>query len=294
MTKLNALLTMLGLAAAVSGCARPQPPDLAANLQVATQLREAIGGDTAASESAETKEVAEPTGWATIKGRFRLTAPITPGEFAINKDTGVCGTTAKDLSVITGPENGLKNVLVYLSTKVPSLEEPWVHPSYADQAQATVEFDQKHCVFLHHVFAMRSTQTLKVLNSDPVGHNTSINDFAYNAIIPPGGNDDNAGVKELREPASVSCSIHPWMQAFIMATPTPYYAVTDDAGNFEIKNVPAGVDLEFRVWQEKVKYVAGGSVNGANANWPKGRMKVTLANDDELNLDVVLDAAKFQ
>ncbi len=92
----------------------------------------------------------------------------------------------------------------------------------------------------------------------------------------------------------MSCSIHPWMSAFIMATPHPYFAVTDENGTFEIKNLPAGVDLEVRVWQEKVKYVPSATVNGAAANWPKGRMKLKLENDQELNLDVVLDAAKFQ
>jgi hypothetical protein len=294
MTKSMTLLSMLGAALLASGCARPLPPDTAADLQVATQLREALGGDAAAADSGAAADVANPTGWATVKGRFRLTAPMVQGEFAINKDTGVCGTTAKDLSVITGPENGLKNVLIYLSSKVPSLEEPWVHSSYVETAEATLEFDQKKCIFLDHVFAMRSTQTLKVLNSDPVGHNTSINEFAYNAIIPPGGSDTSAGVKALSQPAPVACSIHPWMQSFIMATPTPYFAVTDEAGNFEIKNVPAGVDLEFRIWQEKVKYVGGGTVNGTNENWPKGRRKFKLANDEALDLDVVLDAAKFQ
>jgi hypothetical protein len=84
------------------------------------------------------------------------------------------------------------------------------------------------------------------------------------------------------------------MSAFIMATPHPYLAVTDENGEFEIKNIPAGVDLEFRIWQEQVKYVSGGAVNGANENWVKGRKKVKLENDQELVLDVVLDAEKFK
>ena len=84
------------------------------------------------------------------------------------------------------------------------------------------------------------------------------------------------------------------MSAFIMATPHPYIAVTDNNGAFEIKNVPAGVDLEFKVWQEKVRYVKNATVGGAPTTWPKGVMKVKLENDQVLEIDAVLDATKFQ
>jgi len=294
MRKLNRAILLFAVVVVFAGCPRQQPPDYAPDLRVAAQLRTAIGGDAAAATETA-KEIANPTGWATVKGRFRLSAPVTLPPISVTKDQAICGNTAPNPAVELGPDNSsLKNVLVFLSTKLPSLEDPWVHPSYADSAAATVEFDQKKCIFLSHVFAMRSTQKLKVLNSDPIGHNTNIPGFSYNTLIPEGSFNSDASVKGLSEPSPVSCSIHPWMSAFIMATPHPYLAVSDENGEFEIQYVPAGVPLEFRVWQEKVKYVSGGVVNGANVSWPKGRVKVTLENDQELSLDVVLDAAKFQ
>ena len=97
-----------------------------------------------------------------------------------------------------------------------------------------------------------------MLNSDPVGHNTNIagggTAATINATIPaaksyamyePGG--------ESPEPFAVSCSIHPWMSAQMIVRDSPYFAVTKPDGTFEIANVPAGVPLEFRVWQEKSK-----------------------------------------
>jgi hypothetical protein len=283
----------LTIALLSAGCARSHPPDYQADASVALRLREVVGG-AAGGDAGATKEVANPTGWATVKGRFRLTGPVELPPITVTKDQNVCGNTAPNPAVILGPDNALQYVLVYLSTKLPTLDDPWVHPSYAATAKDAVDFDQKKCIFLSHVFGMRSTQTLKVLNSDTTGHNTNIPGFAYNTLIPEGSFNTEARVKPLAEPSAVSCSIHPWMSAFIMATPHPYIAVTNENGEFEIKNVPAGVDLEFRIWQEKVKYVPGGVVNGSPVNWPKGRMKQKLANDQVLELDVVLDAAKFQ
>ena len=47
----------------------------------------------------------------------------------------------------------------------------------------------------------------------------------------------------------MTCDIHPWMKAYWMVLDNPYFAVTDDKGNFEIKNVPAGTQ-KVVVWQE--------------------------------------------
>ena len=38
----------------------------------------------------------------------------------------------------------------------------------------------------------------------------------------------------------VRCNNHPWMNAFINVSATPFFAVTDAEGRFEIKGLPAG------------------------------------------------------
>src|SRR5260370_41177690 len=38
----------------------------------------------------------------------------------------------------------------------------------------------------------------------------------------------------------VRCNNHPWMNAFINVSATPFFAVTDETGRFEIKGLPAG------------------------------------------------------
>ena len=74
---------------------------------------------------------------------------------------------------------------------------------------------------------------------------------------------------------------------------TPYFAVTKPDGSFEIANVPAGVPLEFRVWQERSKFLQDVTVNGKKEKWSKGRLKATVQPDQPLVLDVVVDAAAF-
>jgi hypothetical protein len=274
-----------------TGCARHQSPDYSTSAADITRLASAAGG---ASAAAVVEEVANPTGWATVKGKFSLSGPVTLPPIVVTKDPNVCGNTSPNMSVVLGPGNSLQFVLIYLDTKLPTLDDPWVHPSYAETATATVDFDQKQCIFLSHVFGMRSTQKLKVLNSDTVGHNTAIKAFGFDTIIPAGSSSMVDSVKAIKEPAPTACAIHPWMSAFIMATPHPYIAVTDENGEFEIKNVPAGVDLQFKIWQEKVRYVKSATVGGAPTTWPKGTMKVKLENDQVLEVDAVLDAASFQ
>ena len=71
-----------------------------------------------------------------------------------------------------------------------------------------------------------------------------------------------------------------------------YFAVTTEDGSFEIPNLPAGVELEFRAWQEKTKFVQDVTVNGEATKWSKGRFRLTLDSADqsrnELKVEVSL------
>ena len=72
---------------------------------------------------------------------------------------------------------------------------------------------------------------------------------------------------------------------------SPYFAVTKADGTFEIANVPAGVPLEFRVWQERSGYLQEVSVNGQPQKWSKGKLPLTLVADESLELKVSVAAA---
>jgi len=136
--------------------------------------------------------------------------------------------------------------------------------------------DQPHCLFEPHVVAFSPTfydaatkkekktgQVFEVLNSAPKNHNTAWSgNRLFNAgdtkIIAPKGNlpidaqsgkADSAGGEDL---ISISCDIHKWMTAKAAVFDHPFYAVTNGKGQFEIKDVPAGSEIEFCVWHESM------------------------------------------
>ena len=48
----------------------------------------------------------------------------------------------------------------------------------------------------------------------------------------------------------VKCDVHPWMKAYVAVFDHPYFAVTDDTGKFQIKNIPNG-KYEVVAWHER-------------------------------------------
>ena len=299
---LPSIAVLLPAALIVSGCARPTAPALSGNRDVALAIRSILDAKPAESTDSSLATQAEPTGWATLAGQFRLEG-AAPARVALNidKDTEVCAAGGKQIfseSLVVGGNGGIKGVLVYATTKIPAGDPKWEHESYAATRDAELEFDQKDCVFLSHVFAVRTSQKVKVLNSDPIGHNTNIQPRrganAFNQTIPASGYASYEPGGESPDPFPVSCSIHPWMSAYMITRDNPFFAVTDDEGKFQIANVPAGVEIEFRVWQEKASYLQNVTVNGQATTWSKGRLAVTLNPDERRELDVIVQPAAFQ
>ena len=80
----------------------------------------------------------------------------------------------------------------------------------------------------------------------------------------------------------------------MMTRDSPYFAVTDEDGAFEIANVPAAVELEFRVWQQAPGFVQKVNLNGAAETWRKGRFSVTLTEGERREMNVSVDASVFE
>lgn len=276
------------------GCAESNPiPTAAGNEEVAQELRDRFdeaGARLAVSGGGSGAASGTRTGWGTIKGIFRTSGSIDRKALTVDKDLSVCAPGGKQIlseAVVTGPNGELANVLCFLTTKIPA---DWEHPDYAAVKEGNVEFDQKNCVFLTHVFACRSTQTVILKNSDSASHNTNIapdrGASQMNAIIPQGASAEYLPGGESPSPFPVTCNIHPWMKAYMITRDNPYFAVSGDDGTFEIKNVPTGVPLSFRVWQETAGYLDRVTVNGQETNWKKGYFDITLEPDQVVTLEV--------
>jgi plastocyanin len=117
--------------------------------------------------------------------------------------------------------------------------------------------DQAKMTFNPHVSVVQTGTTVEFLNSDPVGHNVywpSISGnkkLAHNLGTWPKGEKKSFQFNDVGV-ASLLCNVHPEMNGYIVVSPTPYFAVTDKSGNYEIKNVPAG-SYTLKTWSEDGK-----------------------------------------
>ena len=228
--------------------------------------------------------------WGNLKGRiFYDGAPPKPDLVTVTANQEFCGKfKIYKENVVVGKDGGLKNVFVflYLSSGDP---KPAIHPDYAKTESVEVVLDNEKCRFEPRALALRTTQTLVIGNKDSVGHNTKIDAFAnlpINPLVPAGGKVSKQFPAPERLPMTVSCSIHPWMTARVLIKDHPYVAVTDENGNFEIKNIPAG-DWTFCAWQEEAGYVDDIKLNGKPAEWKKGRFEVTIKNGETFDIGEV-------
>src|SRR5712691_5947599 len=134
-----------------------------------------------------------------------------------------------------------------------------------------VLIDQRKMAFVPHVTVVLQGTTVDFLNSDAVGHNVywpSISGnkkLAHNLGTWPKGEKKSF---QFNDPgvASLLCNVHSEMSAFVVIAPTPYFAVTDSDGSFEIENIPPGT-YTLKTWSEDGKVttqsvtVASGTAN---------------------------------
>lgn len=190
--------------------------------------------------------------WGTIKGQ--IIYPGTPPkaeELNVDKDQEHClekGPLYSQKWVVNPKNNGLRWVMVFL--KPAGTQKLPIHPSLKEPAAKEVVVDQPCCSFEPHVVGLREDQALLAKNSSPKAHNIVIAGFKndMNLNLPP-GKDIRVNLLSEKNAVKFSCGSHRWMSGYCWIFDHPYFAVTDENGNFEIKNAPAG-NWNLMVWHE--------------------------------------------
>ncbi|MPZ76749.1 MAG: TonB-dependent receptor [Deltaproteobacteria bacterium] len=174
--------------------------------------------------------------------KFKGTAPA-PKKLDVGKDREVCAKTPKvDQSLIVSNGN-LANAVVTITDikKGKKIETK------------KVTLDQKGCEYSPHVLAFPAGTTVTIMNPDGVLHNV----HSYSKVNSPFNMAQPKFKKSMDvkidkpEVVEVKCDVHGWMHGWLVATPTPYVAVTDKSGSFKLTDVPAGT-YTVEVWHEKL------------------------------------------
>jgi plastocyanin len=149
-------------------------------------------------------------------------------------------------AILVAADGALRNAFVYLKD---GLDAGYTF----DTPTTPVPMDQKGCLYRPRVLGVRVGQAIEVTNSDPTMHNVHAlpmvnREFNYSQ------KNSTVRVSEIFTAPEVmvrfKCDVHGWMAAWVGVVEHPYFAVTDDAGRFELKNVPPG-SYTLEAWHEK-------------------------------------------
>jgi plastocyanin len=153
---------------------------------------------------------------------------------------------AYDEFLVVNRKNELMNAFVYIQRGLEgkTFEVPAI----------PVTINQSGCWFRPRVMGIQVGQVLKVVNSDPVTHNIHPMAQINREWNHSQGAGDPPLARKFTKPeimVPIKCNIHSWMHAFIGVLDHPYFAVSQENGSFEIKNLPPG-QYTIAVWQEQL------------------------------------------
>jgi hypothetical protein len=148
--------------------------------------------------------------------------------------------------LVISNDGGLRWAFAYISTPPEG--------DYSVPEEAAI-LEQSGCAYVQHVVGLQVGQTLSVVNSDPFTHNVrgfSRKNRPFNMGQPAGSEPrtPRASSTETVELAiQIKCDVHSWMTGFMFLLDHPFYAISDENGNFEIEGLPDG-EYDLTIWHE--------------------------------------------
>ena len=145
-------------------------------------------------------------------------------------------------------DRGLLNVFLYVKSGGPLDSYRFEVPA----SEVTLEF--KSCLLSPRVLGVRAGQRLLIVNGDNAVHKTHPmpkNNPEWWQTQPPGS---LPAVKAFMRPEQfipLKCDQHAWERAFIGVFAHPFFAVSDQLGNYEIRGLPAGT-YKLVAWHERL------------------------------------------
>jgi hypothetical protein len=234
--------------------------------------------------------------WGTLRGQIVYGGTVKPNQKAdlkTHQDRKAClknGDIIQDDLLVHPDSKGVRWVVVWLAkdddgTADNTAELP-IHPSLKKLGEKAVVMDQPCCKFEPHIVAMRAGQDFIGKNSSGLKHSMRVigvgpnSGNSLNVVLEP-KSERKIGKNEWQatgSPNPIDCTLHPWMKGWLFVFAHPYFAISDENGKFELKNVPAG---KFRlvIWHER-----GGWLVSEKDNKGKNGKLITIGAKESTEL----------
>ncbi|MBF0318454.1 MAG: DUF1573 domain-containing protein [Nitrospirae bacterium] len=223
----------------------------------------ALAGLVVLASASFAYEGGEVKGGVDIKGVIKYSGtPPKEAAIHVDKDDAVCGKEQNPETYVISGDKGIKNAVVWLEGVSKGKPLPkqditisikgckvtplagigFVGGEYAIKNEDTI---------LHAIQLKLGLQYQKSVSSRPLVDGSTILNLALptkDAIIKKPVKNYHKYTKDTGY-ISVKSNTHNWLRGYVFVFDQPYAAVTDDAGKFDLTNVPPG-DYVLKVWHE--------------------------------------------
>lgn len=188
-------------------------------------------------------EVAAVPSGGSLTGSVKFAGAVPRLEpIPVKKNQDACGQSAPNEALVLGPNKGVKGSVI-LVEGVPR----------GKKAEGELILDNARCLFVPHVSAVMAGAPARIRNSDQVQHNAHgllAARSIFNLPLSFKGRVVDITAR-LKQPGAVKvlCDVHTHMSAWVVVHDSPYFAVTDDTGNFRIDGIPPG-KYTVTLWHE--------------------------------------------
>ena len=176
-------------------------------------------------------------------GPLALISGLAPVK--VSKDQDYCGDTLANETYLIDPIAGFKNVVVFI-------EAAPTAATAADPQKLNLMENHK-CLYSPRILAMRKGERLRIRNADPKLHipHSYLQEKTVFMLSLPFRNTVLNATSKIRDTGilKVVCDTHAWMLGYVHVFDHPFFAVTDEKGNFSIANVPPG-KYTLKAWHE--------------------------------------------
>lgn len=187
-----------------------------------------------------------------ISGKVEFKGKAPKADVIKMNSDAVCSAAHKEKvtsdDFVVNDNHTLRNIFVYVTEGIKKESIPPVPTS-------PVDFDQVGCMYKPSVLGIRAGQTLHILNGDGTMHNVHAmpkSNTGFNVGMATKGNTKDRKFDHAEMGIHIKCDVHPWMNAYINVMDHPYFAVTDNKGNYKIDGLPAG-EYTVQTWHHNPK-----------------------------------------